>query len=857
MLEQLIAAPPPLPVAESLEALTALATPGNCALITAPAGSGKTTLLSPAIAVALGGLENRRVLVTQPRRVAVRAAARRIASLLGQEIGQEVGYSVRGDRRVSEATRIEMLTPGVLLRRLQNDPELPGVGAVVLDEFHERDLDTDLALAFCLDVRTSLREDLFLAITSATLDTDPVAKLLAKGTDSACITTEIPTSIHSLDIVYKPTSQAALTPNSQGRMGVNPKFLAHCSQVVAAEASQTNDDILVFLPGVGEIERVRQLLSPQVGDDVEILSLHGQLSGPEQDRIFSPSTKQRIILATAIAESSLTVPRVRTVVDAGLAREPRLDVRRGIGQLVSLPASRARLAQRAGRAARLGPGKSIRLMDKVDYARRPAHSQPQIATSQLTNMRLQAAVWGAKNPGDLYLLDPPPSGAWSQAGQQLRALGAIDDDGAATKVGRKLAKLPLEPALARALWQGSALIGIRDAAQCVATLAQDLRIDDGDLARFASKILFQGASQGSGAYKSSEAGQIRREAKRLEATAKTEFGNNQTPEKILEKRGFQDCLALISALAYPQLLACKRADSDTYLLANGVGAQLESHSPLIGQQWLAVSGVDRAPTSRQARILAAVPISDDDALAAGQALVNECDQITIENGQVSGLKQQRLGQIVLRSSATVPSPEQALEAVKQYLHKQGLQALNWSKEATNLRQRMEALHLGLGLPWLDVSDQALLASQDSWLAPYGQLLTHRSISQIPMLEVMRSMLPWPQAAQLDELAPVNMLIPSGISKAIDWSSGRPVLTLRVQQAFGWTSSPRLIGGEVALLLHLTDPAGRPVAITDDLASFWAGPYQQVRSQLRGRYPKHPWPQDPLNATPTNRAKPRK
>ena len=509
MLEQLIAAPPPLPVAESLEALTALATPGNCALITAPAGSGKTTLLSPAIAVALGGLANRRVLVTQPRRVAVRAAARRIASLLGQEVGQEVGYSVRGDRRVSEATRIEMLTPGVLLRRIQNDPELPGVGAVVLDEFHERDLDTDLALAFCLDVRASLREDLFLAITSATLDANPVAELLNKATDSTCITTEIPTPIHPLDIVYKPTSQAALTPNSQGRMGVNPKFLAHCSQVVAAEAGQTNDDILVFLPGVGEIERVRQLLSPQVGDDVEILSLHGQLSGPEQDRIFSPSAKQRIILSTAIAESSLTVPRVRTVVDAALAREPRLDVRRGIGQLVTLPASRARLAQRAGRAARLGPGRAIRLMDKVDYARRPAHSQPQIATSQLTNMRLQAAVWGAKNPTDLYLLDPPPSGAWSQAGQQLRALGAINDDGAATKVGRKLAKLPLEPALARALWQGSALMGIRDAAQCVATLAQDLRVSDADLARLANKILFQGARQGSSAYQSSEAGQIR------------------------------------------------------------------------------------------------------------------------------------------------------------------------------------------------------------------------------------------------------------------------------------------------------------------------------------------------------------
>lgn len=856
MLEQLIAAPPPLPVAESLEALTALATPGNCALITAPAGSGKTTLLSPAIAVALGGLANRRVLVTQPRRVAVRAAARRIASLLGQEVGQEVGYSVRGDRRVSETTRIEMLTPGVLLRRLQNDPELPGVGAVVLDEFHERDLDTDLALAFCLDVRASLREDLFLAITSATLDANPVAELLNKATDSTCITTEIPTPIHPLDIVYKPTSQAALTPNSQGRMGVNPKFLAHCSQVVAAEAGQTNDDILVFLPGVGEIERVRQFLSPQVGDDVEILSLHGQLSGPEQDRIFSPSAKQRIILATAIAESSLTVPRVRTVVDAALAREPRLDVRRGIGQLVTLPASRARLAQRAGRAARLGPGRAIRLMDKVDYARRPAHSQPQIATSQLTNMRLQAAVWGAKNPADLYLLDPPPSGAWSQAGQQLRALGAINDDGAATKVGRKLAKLPLEPALARALWQGSALMGIRDAAQCVATLAQDLRVSDADLARLANKILFQGAPQGSSAYQSSEAGQIRREAKRLEAIAKTEFGN-QAPEKILEKRSFQDCLALISALAYPQLLACKRPDSDTYLLANGVGAQLESHSPLIGQQWLAVSGIDRAPTSRQARILAAVPISEDEALAAGQALVNERDQIIIENGRVSGIKQQRLGQIVLRTSATNPSPEQALEAVKQYLYKQGLQVLNWSKEAINLRQRMGALHLGLGSPWPDVSDQALLASQDSWLAPYAQLLTHRSISQISMLEVMQSMLPWPQSAQLDELAPANMLIPSGVSKAIDWSSGRPVLTLRVQQAFGWTSSPRLIGGAVALLLHLTDPAGRPVAITDDLASFWAGPYQQVRSQLRGRYTKHPWPQDPLNATPTNRAKPRK
>ena len=421
-LEELVSNPPELPVTRALGAIAAATRPGGCAVVTAPPGTGKTTLLPPAVAVALTEHEAPagRVLVTQPRRVAARAAARRLARLLGEEVGGQVGYSVRGDSRVSERTRVEMVTPGVALRRLQRDPELPGVAGLVIDEFHERDLDTDLALAFALDARSALREDLFIALTSATLEASRTVSWLREATGAEPALVDIPGDIFPLELRYAPPPRGVEAVGAIGneRVGVRREYLAHVARTVEDTVESTEGSVLVFLPGVGEIETVRGALNVP---GVEVLTLHGQLSAAEQDRALSPTDQRRVILSTSIAESSLTVPGVSVVVDAGLAREPRFDAGRSLSSLVTVPASLARLEQRAGRAARTGPGIAVRVMDPVDVARRPAQSAPGIATQDLTDARLQVAAWGTPVE-DLALLDAPPAGTWQAAGERLSSL---------------------------------------------------------------------------------------------------------------------------------------------------------------------------------------------------------------------------------------------------------------------------------------------------------------------------------------------------------------------------------------------------------------------------------------------------
>ena len=420
-LEELVSHPPQLPVTRALGDIAAATRPGGCAVITAPPGTGKTTLLPPAVAVALGEAgTSGRVLVTQPRRVAARAAARRIARLLGEEVGGQVGYSVRGDSRVSERTRVEMVTPGVALRRLQRDPELPGVSALIVDEFHERDLDTDLALAFALDARSALRDDLFVALTSATLEASRTVDFLRASTGEEPALVDIPGDIFPLELRYAPPPRGVEAVGAIGndRVGVRREYLAHVARTVEETVAATEGSVLVFLPGVGEIETVRGNL--RLGD-IPVLTLHGQLSAAEQDRALSPAAGRRVILSTSIAESSLTVPGVSVVVDAGLAREPRFDAGRSLSSLVTVPAALARLEQRAGRAARTGTGIAVRVMDSVDVARRPAQSAPGIATQDLTDARLQVASWGTPVE-ELALLDAPPAGTWEAARQRLSSL---------------------------------------------------------------------------------------------------------------------------------------------------------------------------------------------------------------------------------------------------------------------------------------------------------------------------------------------------------------------------------------------------------------------------------------------------
>ena len=859
-LEELVSHPPQLPVTRALGDIAAATRPGGCAVITAPPGTGKTTLLPPAVAVALAEAgSSGRVLVTQPRRVAARAAARRIARLLGEEVGGQVGYSVRGDSRVSERTRVEMVTPGVALRRLQRDPELPGVSALIVDEFHERDLDTDLALAFALDARSALRDDLFVALTSATLEASRTVDFLRASTGEEPALVDIPGDIFPLELRYAPPPRGVEAVGAIGneRVGVRREYLAHVARTVEETVAATEGSVLVFLPGVGEIETVRGNL--HLGD-VPVLTLHGQLSAAEQDRALSPASGRRVILSTSIAESSLTVPGVSVVVDAGLAREPRFDAGRCLSSLVTVPAALARLEQRAGRAARTGPGIAVRVMDSVDVARRPAQSAPGIATQDLTDARLQVASWGTPVE-ELALLDAPPAGTWEAAGQRLSSLGAIDEAGAATALGRTLASLPLDPPLGRALLASSAILGASKAARFVALLSEDVRAPGADLGALERRLGRGGASE-AGVGKAQAArvketqARLERLAQRLPGSASEGALASVAARQQEKTRTREDELALTCALAYPEWIARRRPGSAAYILAGGVGAELPQGSPLEGQDWLAVASIDRAPASRHARILAAVPLSEEDALAAGAALLETRTQALIDKGALKATRTRALGAIPLASApASSLSEEEATALVVEHLAARGLGDLGWGKEASSLRERMRVLHEVLGDPWPDVSDEALAGSAPQWLAPWAKRLAQGgSLSNVSMLDALRSMLPWPQAARLDELAPEKMPIPAGGTRPIDWSGAHPVLTLRVQQAFGWTDTPRLVDGRVPLVLHLTDPAGRPAAVTSDLTSFWAGPYRDVRAQLRGRYPKHPWPEDPLHAEPTNRAK---
>ena len=861
-LEELVSHPPQLPVTHALGDIAAATRPGGCAVITAPPGTGKTTLLPPAVAVALARHDASagRVLVTQPRRVAARAAARRIARLLGEEVGGQVGYSVRGDSRVSERTRVEMVTPGVALRRLQRDPELPGVSALIVDEFHERDLDTDLALAFALDARSALRDDLFVALTSATLEASRTVDFLRSSTGEEPALVDIPGDIFPLELRYAPPPRGVEAVGAIGneRVGVRREYLAHVARTVEDTVAATDGSVLVFLPGVGEIETVRSNLHLS---DVPVLTLHGQLSAAEQDRALSPASGRRVILSTSIAESSLTVPGVSVVVDAGLAREPRFDAGRGLSSLVTVPAALARLEQRAGRAARTGPGVAVRVMDAVDVARRPAQSAPGIATQDLTDARLQVAAWGTPVE-ELALLDAPPAGTWEAAGQRLSSLGAIDEAGAATALGRTLASLPLDPPLGRALLASSAVLGASKAARFVALLSEDVRAPGADLGAWERRLGRGGASAAGGG--NAQAARVKETQARLERLARRLPSSSSALDALTpapahhdaDGRTREDELALTCALAYPEWIARRRPGSMAYILAGGVGAELPQGSPLEGQEWLAVASIDRAPASRHARILAAVPLSEEDALAAGAALLAIRTQTSIENGALRATRTRTLGAIPLKAApASSLSEEEATALVAEHLAAHGLGDLGWGKEASSLRERMRVLHEVLGEPWPDVSDEALAGSADQWLLPWAKRLANgASLNKVSMLDVLRSMLPWPQAARLDELAPEKMPIPSGGTRPIDWSGPHPVLTLRVQQAFGWTDTPRLVDGRVPLVLHLTDPAGRPAAVTSGLTSFWAGPYRDVRAQLRGRYPKHPWPEDPLHAEPTNRAK---
>ncbi|MFD3585172.1 ATP-dependent helicase HrpB [Streptomyces sp. NPDC058683] len=808
-----------LPVRQALPGLDDALEGHGTAVLVAPPGTGKTTLVPLVLAGLLDeGRPARRVVVAEPRRIAARAAARRMAWLLGEQVGQSVGYTVRGERVVSRHARVEVVTTGVLLQRLQRDQELSGVDVVVLDECHERHLDADTVAAFLWDVRETLRPELRLVAASATTDAQGWARLLGGAP-----VVEADGVSYPVEVVWAPPLRPVRPPHG---MRVDPALLTQVASVVRRALAERPGDVLCFLPGVGEIARV----AGGLGDlgDVEVLQVHGRAPASVQDAVLAPGKRRRVVLATAVAESSLTVPGVRAVVDSGLAREPRVDHARGLSALATVRASRAAGRQRAGRAGREAPGAVYRCWSEAEDARLTPFPAPEIKVADLTAFALQAACWGDPGAAGLALLDPPPGGAMAAAREVLTAIGAVDSAGRATERGLRLARLGVHPRLGRALLDGPG-----GSAEVVALLSEEPPREYGDDLAGA----LRDARRGGDAY----AGRWRAEVRRLRA------GDQGTPAGTVDDR----TVGLVAALAFPERVA--KADGGSYLMASGTRAELADGSPLRGAPWLAVAVADRPVGSGHARVRLAAAVDEGTARSAAASLYSEEQEVRWAGGDVVARRVERLGaiELVVRPLRDA-DPALVRAALLDGLRQEGLGLLRWTPDAAVLRQRLAFLRLRLGEPWPDVSEDALHARVDEWLEPeLGRARRRADLGRIDAGEALRRLLPWAsgEAGRLDELAPERIVVPSGSRIRVDYGNPeQPVLAVKLQEMFGARESPAVAG--VPVLVHLLSPAGRPAAVTADLSSFWRDGYKGVRAELRGRYPKHPWPEDPAAAEPT-------
>ncbi|GAA4893980.1 ATP-dependent helicase HrpB [Stackebrandtia albiflava] len=815
-----------LPVHGVLPALVGTLRTGGAAVLVAPPGTGKTSLVPLALAEAVPG----RVLVAEPRRIATRAAARRMAELTGTRLGEFVGYTVRGDRAVSADTRIEVVTTGVLVRRLQHDPELAGVSAVVIDECHERHLDTDLAVAFLTDVRDGLRPDLWLLATSATAQADRLADVLGGPEPAPVLTATAP--VHPLEVVWCPAGRPAISAN----LGVHRDFLAHVATTVRRAVTERTGDVLVFLPGVGEIDTVARLLNGVSGADV--LTLHGRQGAERQDAALRPGTRRRIVLSTAVAESSLTVPGVEVVVDSGLARQPRLDHARGMGSLVTVRAARDAAVQRAGRAARTGPGTVYRCWSEAEHERLPQHSAPEIDTADLTGFLLQLAGWGTPLGRGLRMVAPPPAGPVAAATAVLSSLGAVEEDGRVTRRGERIAAVGVHPRLARALIDGAEHVGARTAAELVAVLSGDHR-DGDDLARLRRRLADDRGGRGA---------EWRAETARLRRA----LGESGPTPPVRGDRA----AAIVIGLAYPRWQGrWRRAGGGDYLLASGTAVALAPGSALSGAEWIAVADASRRPGESTATVRLGAATDADTARLIDPSQWTTTDEVVWRDGDVTADRVDRFGAVELRRARIGDPPaDRVAAALADGLAAEGLALLRFDGAADDLRRRIAFCRHALGDDWPDVSPDRLARDAPQWLAPdLARCRNRRDLARIDVSAALRRLLDWRQAADLDRLAPVTVEIPSGGRRRIDYSDpAAPTVSAKLQEFFGATVTPTVADGRVPVVLHLLSPAGRPVAVTADLPSFWRGAYRQVRAELRGRYPRHPWPEDPTTAVATAR-----
>lgn len=820
-----------LPAAELIPQLTKLSRDCTNVVVAAPPGTGKTTVVPPVLA----NLHSDRIVVTQPKRLAARAAAARLAALDGSEVGDRIGYSVRGEQRRSRTTRIEFVTDGLLVRRLLADPDLAGVSCVVLDEIHERSLDGDLAAAMLREV-SELRDDFQLVAMSATADESRWQAFF----DATVI--RVDAALHPITEDWRPMSGHRLDER-----GCRPEFLEHLASVTRhahrqAQSLCAGARVLTFVPGAREAERVSDRLN-ELG--LRAAPLHGSLALPQQQRVLSDSSGIEAIVATNIAESSLTVPGVRAVVDSGLARQARVDAQRGLPELVTVPASRAAAAQRAGRAGREGEGLVWRCYDHTTWGAMPEHPLPEVATGDVAPVALSLAVWHGSACDFSLLPERPPAQSASAALDQLESLGALHDD-ALTELGRTLSRVPAHPRLAKALVVGSELIGSELAADLVAVLASGERAPGSDLLAL-TQSLRRGDHPASYRY--------RADRERFAAAVADTTGAESEQHPVSLERA----LALIVATAYPDFVARRRPDSfdpqrgAEYLLVSGAGVRCTNPS-LSASEWLAISEVQRTASGNLVR--AAVPLENDAARSITQPMTRETTTHAWSGERVRAMRMVSVGAITISSTAIATSPEIVTAAVRERIETEGVAWLNWSPAAETLRRRMALARATFGDPWPDVSDAALAERLDDWFGlELDEIARGATIRDIDLVEPLRRLLPWPEASRFDELIPERLTVPSGSAIRLDYPpidrlDESPVLAVKLQECFGLQATPTIAQGRIRVLCHLLSPAGRAVAVTADLASFWAGPYAEVRAQLRGRYPKHPWPEDPLQATPT-------
>jgi len=837
---------PSCPIDEILPELTAAIRTHASVVLSAPPGSGKTTRV-PLALLEIIAPEKGRILMLEPRRIAAVSAARWMAKTLGEEIGQTLGYSIRFDSRVSQNTRIEVMTEGILTRRIQANPSLEGVAMVIFDEFHERSLQADLALALCLDIRRALREDLKILVMSATLESRPVADLL----DGAAVV----------------TSQGQAFPVEERYAGDNPdqSVTVRMADAVLRALGETSGDLLAFLPGAGEIRATREALAERLKDrtmgNISLTPLYGDLPFDAQERAILPGSQRKIVLATNIAETSLTIEGVRVVIDGGLTRRLQYDPATGMNRLVTVTVSQAQATQRAGRAGRLGPGICYRLYSRHTYQSLIPFAPPEIAISDLSSLVLDLAAWGVKDPGQLSWLDLPPPAAWRAAQELLKGLCALDNKGSITEAGRAMARLPLHPRLAHLL-QKAAELGFPSLGADLAALLSERDIIRSSGSSFRNtaggfdlserlRVLNQWRKKNLNG--SADAAALRSVDKTAQQLRRLTGKNPEIAEKTAG-----DTIPRLLLAAFPDRIARRREDNGSrYVLRSGRGIRLSGKTLQGGSLYIVAPVVDKGEkaegTAHMAEALTEEMLRDE---LQGEIETVRRLEWNRQEGRMIALQEERLGTLILSAQPVNPSREEVLSLLCEAI-RSGTVQITFSREAQQFQARVRLMKDTYPEEtWPDLSEETLLATPEDWLLPW--LSGIRNAQQLAALNIgpaLAERLSWEQRRLLNERAPVTVAVPSGSSIAVDYLSGDiPVLAVKLQEMFGLSDTPAIAGGRVKLLLHLLSPARRPVQITRDLKAFWNTAYPQVKKELKGRYPKHPWPDDPWNAVPTRKTK---